>query len=63
MNFILNKKKITKNILIEELFDKVNQLEIENSDLKNELTDLNKKLIKTENKNKENRKYRKYNFT
>ena len=50
------KKNITKNILIEELFDKVNQLEIENSDLKNEITDLNKKLTKTENKNKENEK-------
>ena len=56
VNFILNKKEITKNILIEELFDKVNQLEIENSDLKNEITDLNKKLTKTENKNKENEK-------
>ena len=52
VNFILNKKEITKNILIEELFDKVNQLEIENSDLKNEITDLNKKLTKTENKKK-----------
>ena len=29
---------------------------IENSDLKNEITDLNKKLTKTENKNKENEK-------
>ena len=56
VNFKLNKKKITKNILIEELFEKVNQLEIENSDLKNEITDLNKKLTKTENKNKENEK-------
>ena len=56
VNFKLIKKNITKNILIEELFDKVNQLEIENSDLKNEITDLNKKLTKTENKNKENEK-------
>jgi len=56
VNFKLIKKNITKNILIEELFDKVNQLEIENSDLKNEITDLNKKLTKTENKNKEKTK-------
>ena len=49
----MNKTEINKNILIDELFKKIEQLEEENKDLKNEITDLKKNLTKTDNQNPE----------
>ena len=53
VNLTLNKTEINKNILIDELYNKIEQLEEENKDLKNEITDLKKNLTKTDNQNPE----------
>ena len=41
-NLTLEKKEANKNVLIEELAKKVNELEEKNSELKNKITDLEK---------------------
>ena len=54
VNLTLNKIEIKKNILIDELFKKIEQLEEENKELKNEITDLKKNLTKKDNQDLKN---------